>query len=488
MHRHRSKRSQAIRSIITYTLIPVIIVSISTALVLYMLGWRYNIAERSAAQGGLMQLNSRPGGATVTLNGTQLNGRTSTRQDVAAGTHTVSMQRNGYLPWQKTVTIEPGKILWLNYARLIPEQIEVETVNQFEQLDGALAASYGQGRILLQPSKNQANFVLVKAGNNQASLSDVVVPEDQLTPLNDDQKSSFEMKSWDSKARYVLVTDNHDQSTDWLVVDTAEPTRSQNLSQILDAPIDQAEFDIKNSRMLYVLSQGQLLKIDLTRKTVSEPLVTMIDSFRQGPDSVITFVGQKSKTANKRVIGYYTSGAAKPKYLSLSTTNPKDILQAEIVEHSGSQFLVTRLNENLTIARIALQPSDSPNRIKLTDKQQFNLPVGAGDLTISRDGRFVLVQKDASFVTYDIELRHFTTVSQVGNEASRPVKWLDNHLLWSDRGGLLHTYEFDGENGHSIMDVAEGYDVTLSPDGSYLYAIQKSDDGWSLSRALLVLP
>ena len=489
MHRHRSKRYQAIRLILTYTLIPVIVVSISTVLVLYMLGWRYNLAENTAAQGGLLQLNSRPGGAIVKLNGTELNGRTATRQDVSAGTHTVSMEREGYLPWQKTVMIEPGKILWLNYARLIPDQIDVESVRQFSQLDGALAANYGQSRMLLQPSKSEASFLLVKASNNQPVIDEVVVPEDQLAPdLKPDQTQSFELKSWDSRARYVLATRTYGETTDWLVIDTVEPDRSQNLNQIIETPIDKAEFVSNNSRMLYVRSQGDLVRVDLTRQTVSKPLVSMVESFRQGPDNIVAFVGQQTKLSEERSVGYYTPGALKPKYLDVVANDSKDILQVEIVEHSNRQYLVTRVNDRLSISRTILPPSDSASDIKLSEQQQFSLPKEAGELTVSRDNRFVLIQKDASFVTYDFELKHFTTVSQVGNEAPRAVRWLDNHILWSDRGGVLHTYEFDGENGHSIMNVAVGYDVTLSPDGRYLYAIEKSDDGLSLSRARLILP
>lgn len=486
MHRHRSKRSEVIRFVLTYTLVPVIIVSLCTVLVLYMVGWRYNIAERTASQGGLMQLNSRPGGATVTLNGTALSGKTSTRQDVSAGTHTVAMERDGYLPWQKSVTIEPGKILWLNYARLIPKQIDVESVHQFDKLDGAMAAAYGQGRMLLQPSKSEGKFVLVKAGNSQAPITEVSIPDDQVAVAEKDQPSTFAMKAWESKARYAMITQTHGDLTDWIVVDTSDPDRSQNINKIIETPIDRAEFDVDNSRMLYVQSQGNLYRLDLTRKTVSEPLVSSIQSFRQSQDGVITFVGIEG--AQKRVVGYYTTGAVEPKHLLLASDNPKDILQAEMVEHTGRQYLVTRLNEQLTISRIRLQPSDSNSEIKLSEQQRFTLPTGAGELTVSDDNRFVLVQKDASFVTYDFELRHFTTVTQVGNEKPTPVKWLDNHLLWSDRGGVLHTYEFDGENGHPIMDVASGYDATLSPDGRYLYAITKSGDGWSLSRARLVLP
>lgn len=466
---------------------PVIIVSLCTVLVLYMLGWRYNLSEQSVAQGGLMQFNSRPAGAKVTLDGTTVNGTTSTRQDVAAGMHNVIMERSGYLPWQKTVSMEPGKILWLNYTRLIPEKIAIEQIESYDQLDGALSAPYGEERLLLQPSIEAPNFEMVRTDNDQAPRSQISLPADELIKPAKGQTQKFSMRAWDQAARYVLVTQQIDKTTQWLVLDTRDPARSQNVSQILDQPIEDLQFDVNNSRLLYAQSKNSLLRIDLTRRTTSEPLVSMVESFRQSEKGVITYVAQQ-KDSSRRFVGYYTAGATNPKRLTMISDDPKARLEAEIVEYTGRQFLVTRLNQQLNIARINLHPSDSTSEVKLNDLQSFRLPAGSGSIEISREGRFIIAQKGASFVTYDFEFGRLTTISQTGEDKPRPVRWLDNHILWSDRGGILHTYEFDGENGHPIMNVAAGFDVSLSPDGRYLYAIEKTEQGFSLSRARLILP
>ena len=70
-----------------------------------------------------------------------------------------------------------------------------------------------------------------------------------------------------------------------------------------------------------------------------------------------------------------------------------------------------------------------------------------------------------------------------------PLKWLDDYSLWADYGGTLRLYDFDGANQQAIMPVVQGteFNVTLSQNNKYLYAIAKTDNGFTLERARMIL-
>ena len=104
------------------------VVSISILCILLIMGFRFDITDRTIEQGGLLQFRSTPAGARVILNDRQLSAVTPTKRDVAVGNHSVTMQRQGYKSWSRDVTIKAGELRWLNYARLIPEELVTRPV------------------------------------------------------------------------------------------------------------------------------------------------------------------------------------------------------------------------------------------------------------------------------------------------------------------------------------------------------------------------
>jgi hypothetical protein len=66
------------------------------------------------------------------------------------------------------------------------------------------------------------------------------------------------------------------------------------------------------------------------------------------------------------------------------------------------------------------------------------------------------------------------------------LNWLDSYILWSDNGGQLRIYDFDGANQQTIMSVSEGFTASISPNDKFIYGVNKTDKGFELRRAQLV--
>lgn len=93
---------------------------------LMVLGYSFNVRDNRLEQGGLLQFASIPNNAYVAVDETTLSSRTPNKLTIDANTHAVTMTREGYHTWQKTVEVKPGTISWLSYTRLIPTELKAE--------------------------------------------------------------------------------------------------------------------------------------------------------------------------------------------------------------------------------------------------------------------------------------------------------------------------------------------------------------------------
>jgi len=71
------------------------VVSIVAILLLVIQGYRYNRFDGKLEQGGLVQFDSRPSAATVTVDDSTLANRTASKVTLSSGQHTITMSREG---------------------------------------------------------------------------------------------------------------------------------------------------------------------------------------------------------------------------------------------------------------------------------------------------------------------------------------------------------------------------------------------------------
>lgn len=482
MYRQRSKRSQRIRFFMTYTLVPMLIAGLVVLLTMYMIGYRFNAQSQTITQGGLLQFDSYPSGATVAVDGGTLSSRTATRLDATAGSHTVTMSRDGYVPWQKTVSLEPGTILWLNYARLIPQKLTPEIVYEYPLLASAVA-NIEESRLALLPDPALPRIDIVQADNSSSPRRTTIeLPARSYTEAADGQSHVFRIVSWDRQAGSLLLTHTVGDTTEWLAVDVASPDQAKNLTQIAGQPITEVAFDQTDASRVYVISDQTLRRVDTRQATISAPLAQHVVSMRQSEKGVVTFVSRDDKTA-RRSIGYYTPGASSSKII-YTTSDMDGALDGQIIEYARTQYSAVVAGSTMIVQKIGLHPSDSDSDVQTVEIARLSLPDGADTVSFSPNGRFATAQKGVSLVAYDLELdqRYAYNVRQQSAGTAPDIRWLDKYHTYTDNDDELRWYEFDGQNSQAIARVASGFDTVLSPDGKYVYAVQSENAAFRLVR------
>lgn len=474
MYRARSKRAERRRLILTYTLVPIFVAGVVALLVFYMLGYRFSLADHTVSQGGLLQFASQPGGANVTIDTYRLATNTPTRYDASAGLHTVTMRQDGYIPWQKTVTVEPGKVLWLNYARLIPEQIKQTSLARQDSLAGSLASVAGQ-LIITLPDASKPALERIALGDT-IQRSTISIPAKLLK--SGVTQSRFALAAVSKTGRYAVVKHSYEKAYEWLLIDSQSPDRSRNLTTIIGRATDMPLFAASSEQKLYTLVDHDLRLVDASAETLSAPIIRDIAEISQSTDGAIAYVTRASGTPSQRVAGYYVPGSAAPHVVRTFYDDGRTTLRLRIGSFSGDTYLVLQYGATIEINATRRLVASSDETLQLTSIATLAVPDGADTVDFSPSGRFVVSQRAATYLTYDLELNSLSTTSLKGeSNGKQPLGWLDSYIVWSDRGGVLNLYEFDGANNSTIGAVMPGQAIVLSSDGKYIYAFQAAADG-----------
>src|ERR1700750_2030043 len=100
------------KRIIISTIIILALILLGTAIgIYYAEGYRFDLGNpKSILQGtGLLVLTSHPDGARVIVNG-HLTTATNNTINLAPGTYSVQIQKDGYFPWQKKIIIKEATV------------------------------------------------------------------------------------------------------------------------------------------------------------------------------------------------------------------------------------------------------------------------------------------------------------------------------------------------------------------------------------------
>lgn len=490
MYHQPSKRKQLIQRIVVYGLMSLSVLALVTVLVFVMLGYQFNKADGKIEQGGLVQFSSTPSGASVGIDSKNLGTQTSARATISSGSHYITMNKTGYRQWQKTITVEPGSVLWLNYTRLIPDTLKPATVASYAALSDS-NVSPDRKWLAIKDDPTTPVIQLENISGSTVKASSLELPTESYTAPSEGKTQSFVIAQWDPSSRYLLVKHTYDDTkNEWLVVDIQHASATKNMTTLLGFDASNVIFSNTDNNVLYGLVGKDLRKIDLGAVTLSGPLVANVAEFSLYQNSTIIYTTLPDPASHIRTVGYYDDGAGKARTLRSYGDDGQLQLHIALGNYYSNTYVAIAYGDDVEVLTGDLPRSDTADASSLHTVTTMTVPGGVLNLSIITSGRFVVAQTASGYVVYDLELRKTTTTTLKGPATTtEKLHWLDNYMVWSDRDGTLRTVEFDGANEQDIMPVTPGFSVTLSPDSTYLYGFLKTAEGkYDLQRVRMILP
>lgn len=467
---HTSKRKKLAIRFFTYGAMTFAVVVISVICLLLLLGYRFDAKDGSLEQGGLLQFRSFPSGAEIELDGQRLGFKTPGKYNVSSGEHMTVMRLDGYQEWRKNSFVKPGELKWLNYARFVPTTLTSTSIAPFSAVSDTLPSPDRRWYVVQADPAVPALTLYDIRRPTEPTATTMQIPAGVLTDIPG-QAHRFSLEEWDFGGRYFIVRHDVGETVEYIRLDRTVANGAVNITKAFNLPTSALHFSGTSGNVFYGLSGTDIRRIDLGNQTISQPLVSGVESFELYGSKTIAFVAQRE---DKRVVGVYEDDAE-----TVVRSYAADLpVQADVTSYFDKNYLAILQGTTVEIIQDPESGSESAGR----SFASFTTQSPATWLQFSNNGRFVVAGRGVAFTTYDLEVDDVFTASFDGerSDAERPLQWLDDYYLVADTNDLLAIGEFDGTNRHEIVRVAPGLPVTLSEDGKYLFSIGKSNGGFML--------
>lgn len=490
MFKKPTKKQLAFRRLIISVITTVAVLIIVTVSILFMLGYRLDSSNR-LEQGALLQLNSVPDAATVSIDG-KTAGQTANKQTVLAGVHTVKMSKQGYQDWSRTLDFEAGTLTWLDYTRLVPNDRPVQSVSKFGTLAALQFSPDMRWGLALQNASSPSFELLDLRSQDVRGSTLTIAPSLYAESSNDAVAHQFSIYTWSSGGRYVVIKHVYgpESKTEWIMLDTQDVSKTVNVTQSLNIDLVNVKFANDSGSGLYGLgTDGILRKLDVSGGTISRGLVSHVKQFSVlEENSVISFSGEDPNDTTKDVVGIYRDGEAASRIIR-STSDANADLKIAVGRYYNEDYLAVSEKNKVQIFRGSLStPLTQDATMTMITELSLTEPMTA--LSFSSGGDYVIAQSGASFTSYEIEHNRPTSASFKVDEGTvaPPLAWLDSAHVWNEYQGKVYMRDFDGTNVHDIMTMAPGFDVSLSQNGRFFYSVGRADDGsYQLQRVRMIL-
>lgn len=475
MHQHsQSPRKRKLILFFTYGVMTAAVVGISAICVLLVLGYRFDFNDRTVEQGALLQFRSVPDAAKISLDGQELNFVTPGKRNVDIGTHEVRMYREGYRDWAKTVSVKPGELRWLNYARLIPKNVTTNSIREFPTLVDEKPSPDRKWMALL-PAADKPEIIIADIRSEKVIFTSLSLPAATFT-VTPGQASRFSIVEWDFGSRYLLLKHVVGDKTEFIKIDRTDIAATQNLTTLFSVPLSDVQFSGTSGSIFYGLESTNVRRLDSGAGTISQPIIKDVTRFALYKTDTIAFTTHTGATIGA---GLYVDQKA---YIVRTYDDTVPVLTEVSSYFSKNYLAVSRGTSVEVIKEPELSKGNSAGTPKLT------LPSGVQWLRFGASGRFVVAGNGTQYALFDIETSEKFAVNLPGTAAdiTKPLQWLDDYSLVSSADKDLRITEFDGGNQQVIIDAEPGYAVTLSDDASMLYSIARTSSGaYSLQASKL---
>lgn len=484
MHKFESRRFKINKVILANTIMILAVVLIVTVLVLITMGYSLT-RDGKVEQTGLVQLASVPSGAAVQIDGAQQFSKTSTKATLTPGLHSFAINRSGYDVWNKKANVYSGSVLWLNYARLLPNEKVISPVKNHETLYKMSSSPKSEYILLLWPAPGLA-AQLIDIRSDTVKTTDVQLAAFFTDLSAEGVQHDFQVKEWNRDENKVLVWHGFADRSEWVWLNLKNPSESINLTDEYRFNFSDIRFASGDGNKLLALESGNLRRADIGGKTVSAVLVNGVLAMSRVSDDEALLVTD-NPAVGTRSFSFYkhgNRGASEIYSLDASKQAPLGVVGGE---YYGDDFAAISEGHQLQILK-GTYPSFGKAGNSLNPLLSVKLDWPVEQLELSANKRFIYAINKENVYNYDLENGIGQYFKLAGtHEASAQLNWLDGYMLWTDGDGQLTVYDFDGDNKRAVQKVEPGFKVVLTGNGKWLYSVGKTETGYSLQRLRMVI-
>lgn len=455
MDPERAKRRQSLKVIISETIMVLSVICIVTVLAFLVSGYWINSDFKIERQ-GLLQISSIPIGADVHIdNESSWLQRTSTSKVLSSGEHTITLTKDGYDSWSKTIKISEGLLYKIHYPRLFPTDRTKEDVLE---TNGTIMATVSPNHNYLLLINNTTEWELLNLNDDNVKSTKIDVSEifSNVSLAENTKKGLFigeiDKTDWDHDNSHILFKVKSGDAIEWVLLDVKNVNNSINISKEFGSQFSEIRILDNSANNLLAVQNNNLHKIDLPKKSLSNVLVKNVINFDHYKNNEIAFSAKNDESENDNYyVGLLKIGDEKTEKLK-DTESPAKIVLSIFYDEE----YITIMEKNI----VTLFNKKDFNKVS-----EFELAFEPSSMLVGHNGEFIIMHSGPQIATLDMESISVTEWKTSGET----FDWLDNDMIYSVSNGELAVYDYDSLNYRVVANnVSDHFPVMITSD-KWLY-------------------
>lgn len=458
MNPEKAKRRQSLKILVSESIMVLAVILTVTILAFIVSGYWLN-SDFKVERQGLLQISSIPTGADVSIDGESAwLQRTNTSKVLSSGEHAITLTKEGYDSWSKTINISEGLLYRIHYPRLFLQNRSAENVLD---INGTTLSTISPDHNSLLLINDTTEWKLINLNNETIKSQEIDISKifSSISLADSAKIGLFTGKilniDWDYNGTHALFKiQNNNDGTEWVLLDIKNPTNSINLTREFGSNFTEIQILDNDSNNLLAIQNGNLHKINVSSKSLSAVLIENIINFDHYGDNEIIFSAQninESSSTEPYYIGLLKIGENKITILKEATA-PAKVTLSKFYDDK----YITILEDNLA----SLYQKDD---FKLL--HTFNLTFSPNTMEVGHSGEFITMSLDNQIATLDMEAMSIIEWQTSDNTFG----WIDNDMIYSVANSELIVYDYDGLNRRTIANNVSSHFPAAITNNKWLY-------------------
>lgn len=452
-------RRQSRRIIISEVLM-VLTVIVTVSILAFIVSGYWVGSDFKIERQGLLQVYSTPTGADIAVDNNTASWlqHTNTSMTLSAGEHNITLTKEGYDSWSRTVKITEGLLYRLHYPRLFPMERAEET-----------AFNSSANFAIVTPDRDS-----VLLANNTTSWQLLGLDTDKIKPTTLDLSGilpfssradgasvglftgTIESAKWASDNEHLLLKIKQGDNTSWVLLNTKNLSSSINLTKEFNTDFETIEILDQSASSLLAVLKGNLHRIDVPAKQISAVLVPKIKFFDFYEHTLV--FSAETDSANS------ADQPESPYYIGMSKIGSTEITKLKDTT-TPDKIAITKFYDDEYICVINTDSAALYLKNNFVEKNTFPLSFNPEKIKVGSSGEAIIMYTGGQIATLDMEAMQIFDWSVDASSFG----WLDGSMIYAIKDSVLNVYDFNGLNHRTLSNnVSSHFPVTITSD-KYLY-------------------
>jgi hypothetical protein len=419
-------------------------------------------------QNGLMFVASTPNPANVYLNGKLSKSQTNSRIILEEGEYGMQFKRDGYRTWQRSVTIDGGKVVHYDYPFLIPNSLSSTAVKTYDEAPQLTTQSPDKRWLMVARATTFGQFEVFNLRDPKAGVTseEISLPAGLLSKATTSQ--SWQLMEWSNDNRHLLLKHIYDANSEFILIDRSTPERSQNLTQVLGTnPTELRLVDKRFDR--YYLYDAEKQTLSSATLSAPAPVIKLehVLAFKSYGTDTIVYAAAPGADSDGLVHVKLLQGTTS---YSLRALPPGTTYLVDMAKYDGGVYIAAAaaIDNKVYVYHNPVAQINDPD-VGVAVPVQVLRVTAPSYMAFSANTRFLMAEGGNSFGVYDAEDEKgfsYTTPDPI-DAPQVHANWMDGHRLTYVSGGNVTIFDYDNINRQKLVAGKPDYQPVF--DGSYKY-------------------